>query len=38
MYMQLEQARNAEYWRDITIIAEDELGKLRKLDPTSRGN
>lgn len=33
VYMQLEQGKNVGYWRDITIIAEEELNKLRKMDP-----
>lgn len=30
--MQLEKGRNAEYWRDITTVVEDELHKLRRLE------
>ncbi|VDP91786.1 unnamed protein product [Echinostoma caproni] len=31
VYMELEKGRNAEYWRDITTVVEDELHKLRRL-------
>jgi len=34
VYMQLEQGKNVGYWRDITIISEEELNKLRKMDPS----
>ena len=37
VYTEMEQGRNADYWRDITIVTEDECEKLRKLDMTSRG-
>jgi hypothetical protein len=37
VYMELEQGQNVDYWRDITIICEEELNKLKKLDPDSRG-
>ena len=30
--MRLEKDKNMDYWRDITVIVEDELHKLRKLD------
>jgi len=33
VYIQLEQGKNVGYWRDITIISEEELNKLRKMDP-----
>jgi len=33
VYIQLEQGKNVGYWRDITIITEEELNKLRKMDP-----
>ncbi|CAH1797477.1 unnamed protein product, partial [Owenia fusiformis] len=36
VYGELEQGKNADYWRDITIITDDELVKLRKIDPSSR--
>ena len=32
MYVRLEKDKNMDYWRDITVIVEDELHKLRKLD------
>jgi len=34
VYIQLEQGKNVGYWRDITIISEEELNKLRKMDPS----
>jgi hypothetical protein len=34
VYIELEQGKNVGYWRDITIITEEELNKLRKMDPT----
>lgn len=37
VYLEMEQGKNADYWRDIIIVAEDEIGKLKKIDPTSRG-
>ena len=37
VYMELEQGQNAAYWKQMTIIAEDELSKLRKIDPNTRG-
>lgn len=36
IYSDLELGINAEYWRDITIVTEDELKKLQKLDKNSR--
>lgn len=36
VYLQLEQGKNADYWRDIITVTEDEVNKLKKLDPTSR--
>jgi len=32
VYQRLEKGLNASYWEDITVIVEDELHKLRKLD------
>ena len=32
VYQRLEKGCNADYWQDITVIVEDELHKLRKLD------
>ena len=38
MYMEMEkEEKNIEFWRDITIITEEELSKLRKIDPNTRG-
>ncbi|KAF5398142.1 Cactin protein cactus binding domain C terminal [Paragonimus heterotremus] len=37
VYMELEKGRNAEYWRDITTVVEDELNKLRRLEDASAG-
>lgn len=31
VYKELERGKNLDYWNDITIIVEDELHKLRKL-------
>ncbi|XP_060535456.1 splicing factor Cactin [Cylas formicarius] len=31
VYKELERGRNLDYWNDITVIVEDELQKLRKL-------
>lgn len=36
VYLELEQGKNTEYWRDIVTVTEDELLKLKKLD-TTRG-
>lgn len=36
VYSDLELGVNADYWRDITIVTEDELKKLQKLDKDSR--
>ena len=33
MYVELEQGKNAEFWKDMTIITEDEMAKLKKIDP-----
>ncbi|KAL1783644.1 cactin [Sigmodon hispidus] len=35
VYMELEQAKNVDFWRDMTTITEDELAKLRKLEASS---
>ncbi|XP_044021298.1 cactin [Aphidius gifuensis] len=32
IYKELEKGKNLDYWNDITVIVEDELYKLRKLD------
>lgn len=36
VYMELEKSKNLDYWNDITVIVEDELNKLRKVDRSSR--
>ena len=28
VYMELEQGKNAEYWRDITIVVHDEIARV----------
>lgn len=33
--MKLEKGRNLDYWNDITVIVEDELYKLRKMEKKS---
>ncbi|XP_064461461.1 splicing factor Cactin-like [Ornithodoros turicata] len=38
VYMELESSRNLNYWRDIQIIVEEELRKLRRLDTSSIEN
>lgn len=35
MYIKLEHGKNLDYWNDITVIVEDELYKLRKLEKKS---
>ncbi|KAF7460911.1 splicing factor Cactin [Marmota monax] len=37
VYMELEQGKNADFWRDMTIITEDEISKLRKLEASGKG-
>jgi len=37
IYSDLELGINSDYWKDITIVTEDELKKLQKLDKNSRG-
>ena len=37
VYSDLELGVNADYWKDITIVTEDELKKLQKLDKDSKG-
>lgn len=32
VYLELEQGKNTEYWKDIVVVTEDELLRLRKLD------
>ncbi|XP_014665245.1 PREDICTED: cactin-like, partial [Priapulus caudatus] len=36
VYMELDDAANVDYWRDMTIVVEAELSNLRKLDPTAK--
>lgn len=31
VYKELERGKNLDYWHDITVIVEDELHKLRKM-------
>ena len=35
--MELEQGKNVDFWRDMTIITEDEIIKLRKLEASGKG-
>ncbi|XP_067144570.1 splicing factor Cactin-like isoform X1 [Centruroides vittatus] len=35
VYMELENGKNWDYWRDLQIIVEDELHKLRRVDSSS---
>uniref|UniRef100_A0A8B9HFC6 Splicing factor Cactin n=1 Tax=Astyanax mexicanus TaxID=7994 RepID=A0A8B9HFC6_ASTMX len=37
VYMQLEQGKNVDFWRDMTTITEDEISKLRKLEASGKG-
>ncbi|KAM9440003.1 splicing factor Cactin isoform 1-T1 [Clarias gariepinus] len=37
VYMALEQGKNVDFWRDMTIITEDEISKLRKLEASGKG-
>ncbi|XP_038860089.1 cactin-like [Salvelinus namaycush] len=37
VYMELEQGKNVDYWRDMTTITEDEISKLRKLEASGKG-
>lgn len=37
VYMELEQGKNADFWRDMTVITEDETAKLRKLEASGKG-
>ncbi|XP_065911758.1 splicing factor Cactin-like isoform X2 [Dysidea avara] len=34
VYIELENKQHLEYWKDMTIVCEDELQKLRRLDPS----
>lgn len=35
VYQELERGKNLDYWNDITVIVEDELQKLRKIEKQS---
>jgi hypothetical protein len=35
VYRELEQDKNLDYWKEITVIVEDELRKLHKLENQS---
>lgn len=35
VYKELERGKNLDYWSDITVIVDDELHKLRKLEKQS---
>ncbi|OCU00325.1 cactin [Xenopus laevis] len=37
IYMELEQGKNVDFWRDMTVITEDEISKLRKLGTSGKG-
>ncbi|XP_036411730.1 cactin [Colossoma macropomum] len=37
VYMELEQGKNVDFWRDMTTITEDEINKLRKLEASGKG-
>ncbi|XP_077187912.1 splicing factor Cactin [Paroedura picta] len=37
VYMELEQGKNVDFWRDMTVITEDEIAKLRKLEASGKG-
>lgn len=37
VYMELETSKNLDYWKDMIIIVEDEMQRLRKIDVLSRG-
>ncbi|CAM9802749.1 unnamed protein product [Lampetra fluviatilis] len=37
VYIELEQGKNVDFWKDMTIITEDELGKLRKKQSEGTG-
>ncbi|CAL1542037.1 unnamed protein product [Lymnaea stagnalis] len=36
VYLELEEGKNADYWRDIITVTRDELVKLRKVDSNTR--
>lgn len=35
VYMELEKGKNFDYWNDITVIVEDELHKMRRIQNQS---
>jgi len=35
VYMELEKGKNFDYWNDITVIVEDELHKMRRIQKQS---
>jgi hypothetical protein len=37
VYSDLEKGINSDYWKDISIVTEEELRKLQRLDKNSRG-
>ena len=37
VYVELEEGKNVEFWKDMTVIAEDELMKLKKITPEGQG-
>ncbi|XP_051894259.1 splicing factor Cactin [Pristis pectinata] len=37
VYMELEQGKNADFWRDMTTITEDEINNLKKLEASGKG-
>ncbi|XP_032902788.1 cactin [Amblyraja radiata] len=37
VYMELEQGKNADFWRDMTTITEDEISNLKKLEASGKG-
>ncbi|CDS40172.1 Cactin protein cactus binding domain C terminal [Echinococcus multilocularis] len=37
VYMELEKGQNVEYWRDMTVIVEDELRRLRQDEDAEGG-
>nr|CAB3226592.1 cactin [Phallusia mammillata] len=38
VYIELEQGKNADFWRDITVVTEDELQTLRKIQAEDEGH
>jgi hypothetical protein len=35
-YREIDEDKNQDFWKDIVIIVEDELHKLRKMDSKSK--